>query len=63
MWTMVTGIAVMLAQAAPPGPGSKGYEWCFNRGQGAVQFRIRPFLAGVGGWRFLVNLGPLWIDD
>jgi hypothetical protein len=27
------------------------------------QLRIRPFSSGVHGWRFILNLGPLWIDD
>ena len=30
------GVAFIFAQAAQPlGPGSKGQEWCFDRGQGA----------------------------
>jgi hypothetical protein len=35
MWPIIAGVAVVLAQAAVSGPGSKGYEWCFDRGQGA----------------------------
>jgi hypothetical protein len=36
MWTTIAGISIILAQAAQPlGPGSKGQEWCFDRGQGA----------------------------
>jgi hypothetical protein len=35
MWATIAGAAVILAQAAQPGPGSKGQEWCFDRGQGA----------------------------
>ena len=36
MWATIAGIAIILAQAAQPlGPGSKGQEWCFDRGQGA----------------------------
>jgi hypothetical protein len=35
MWPIVTGLAVVLAQATQPGPGSKSDEWCFDRGQGA----------------------------
>ena len=34
MWAMIAGVAVILAQAAQPGPGSKGHEWCFDRGPG-----------------------------
>ena len=35
MWATIAGVAVILAQAAQPGPGSKGgHEWCFDRGQG-----------------------------
>ena len=34
MWTIIAGLAVVLAQTTQPGPGSKGYEWCFERGQG-----------------------------
>lgn len=37
MWPLIAGVAVVLAQAAQPGPGSKGYEWCFERGQGGAQ--------------------------
>ena len=35
MWVTVAGIAFVLAQATPSGPGSKGHEWCFDRGQEA----------------------------
>lgn len=36
MWATIAGVAIILAQAAQPlGPGSKGQEWCFDRGQGA----------------------------
>jgi hypothetical protein len=36
MWATIAGIVIILAQAAQPlGPGSKGQEWCFDRGQGA----------------------------
>ena len=35
MWAMIAGLAVVLAQGTQPGPGSKPYEWCFDRGQGA----------------------------
>ena len=35
MWATIAGVAIILAQAALPGPGSKGHEWCFDRGQGA----------------------------
>jgi hypothetical protein len=35
MWATIAGVAVILAQAAQLGPGSKGHEWCFDRGQGA----------------------------
>ena len=34
MWATIAGVAIILAQAAQPGPGSKGHEWCFDRGQG-----------------------------
>jgi hypothetical protein len=33
MWSIIPVIAAVLAQATPPGPGSKGHEWCFDRGQ------------------------------
>jgi hypothetical protein len=33
MRVMIAGLAVVLAQAS--GPGSKGREWCFDRGQDA----------------------------
>ena len=35
MWPIIAGFAVVLAQSPLPGPGSKGTEWCFERGQGA----------------------------
>src|SRR5438128_11064140 len=35
MWVMIAGLAVVLAQATQSGPGSKGHEWCFDRGQHA----------------------------
>jgi hypothetical protein len=35
MWAIFAGAALVLAQAAQPGPGSKGHEWCFDRGQEA----------------------------
>jgi len=35
MWGIIAGLAVILAQTPQSGPGSKGYEWCFERGQGA----------------------------
>ncbi len=36
MWATIAGVAIILAQAAQPlGPGSKGQEWCFDRGQAA----------------------------
>jgi hypothetical protein len=35
MWPIIAGLTVVLAQAVQPGPGSKGHEWCFERGQGA----------------------------
>ena len=35
MWAIVAGVAVVVAQIAQPGHGSKGYAWCFDRGQGA----------------------------
>jgi hypothetical protein len=31
----IAGVAVVLAQATESGPGSKGHEWCFDRGQEA----------------------------
>jgi hypothetical protein len=34
MWATIAGVAVILAQAAQLGPGSKDHEWCFERGQG-----------------------------
>lgn len=34
MWAAIAGVAIILAQATLPGPGSKGHEWCFDRGQG-----------------------------
>ena len=38
MWPLIAGMAVILAQADQPRtPGSKGYEWCFERGQGGAQ--------------------------
>jgi hypothetical protein len=37
MWPIIAGFAVVLAQAPLPGPGSKGTEWCFERGQGGAQ--------------------------
>jgi hypothetical protein len=33
MWPIIAGLTVMLAQAVQSGPGSKGKEWCFDRGQ------------------------------
>lgn len=33
MWVTIAGAAIILAQATQPGPGSKGQEWCFDRGQ------------------------------
>jgi hypothetical protein len=35
MWTIVAGIAVILAQAAQPAGSAKEHEWCFDRDQGA----------------------------
>ena len=32
MWAIIAG--VILAQGVPSGPGSKGHEWCFERGLG-----------------------------
>src|SRR5689334_21494493 len=37
MWPIIAGYAVVLEHASLPGPGSKGTEWCFERGQGAAQ--------------------------
>jgi hypothetical protein len=34
MWATIAGVAIILAQAGMPGPGSEGHEWCFDRGQG-----------------------------
>ena len=34
MWATIAGVAIILAQAAQSGPGSKRHEWCFDRGQG-----------------------------
>jgi len=33
MWPIIAGLTVVLAQAVQSGPGSKGQEWCFDRGQ------------------------------
>ena len=33
MWPIIAGLTVVLAQAVQSGPGSKGREWCFDRGQ------------------------------
>ena len=35
MWAIFAGAALLLAQATQSGPGSKGHEWCFDRGQDA----------------------------
>ena len=35
MWAIFAGAALVLAQATQSGPGSKGHEWCFDRGQDA----------------------------
>jgi hypothetical protein len=40
MWATIAAVGIILAQAAQPlGPGSKGQEWCFDRGQGAQLWR------------------------
>jgi hypothetical protein len=33
MWPIIAGLTVVLAQAVQSLPGSKGQEWCFDRGQ------------------------------
>ena len=35
MWAIFAGAALLLAQATQSGPGPKGHEWCFDRGQDA----------------------------
>ena len=35
MWAIFAGAALLLAQTTQSGPGSKGHEWCFDRGQDA----------------------------
>jgi hypothetical protein len=35
MWAIFAGAALLLAQATQSGPGSKGHEWCFDRGHDA----------------------------
>ena len=35
MWAIFAGAALLLAQATQSGLGSKGHEWCFDRGQDA----------------------------
>ena len=36
MWATIAGVVIILGQATPSGPGSKGHEWCFDRGQEAL---------------------------
>jgi len=34
MGLVIAALPILLAQAVLPGPGSKSYEWCFERGKG-----------------------------
>jgi hypothetical protein len=51
MWATIAGIAIILAQAAQPlGPGSKGQEWCFDRGKEPSSAKPRrPSATDCGG--------------
>ena len=35
MWSVISAVAVLLAQAPQPAPSSKAHEWCFDQGKGA----------------------------